>query len=333
MRNVLVNAGLFILSLVVVCAVAEAGVRFYAEGHSVYDIEVYKYGKHLKRRSSIPGLSHEHIPGSEAHLMGVDVKINSLGFRDTELPANKPVNEYRVLVAGQSITFGWGVPQEASFCKLTQKKLNQATGSMAYNFVNTGIGNYNTVLESVYLKRNLDLVRPDMVVLHTFLRDAEEISAQSQNVLVERSYLMAYLYGKIQRARFVRNNSYESIGDYYSKLYQEGSEGWRAQRRALTDIKQQCDSRRIPLLVVMQPDLNEIGVNSAQEQCYVTIRKFLADNGFTFIDMAPVYRAKVPDIASIWVSRDDSHPNSAGHALIADELYAYFKNHPIPSVR
>ena len=48
-----------------------------------------KYAKQLKRKSTIVGLRYEHVPNSEADLMGVNVKINSVGLRDYEYPFEK----------------------------------------------------------------------------------------------------------------------------------------------------------------------------------------------------------------------------------------------------
>jgi hypothetical protein len=328
MKKNLTNILFTLLSIVITLVIAEFAFRWYTNKKVIYDIEMHKYAKKLKQRSSIPGLSHEHIPNASAKLMGVDIHINSLGFRDDELTA-KAENEYRVLVAGQSITFGWGVPKDSTFCELSQNRLNASGDSIHYNFVNTGIGNYNTRLEYLYLKRNLPLVNPDMVVLHAFLRDAETIPPKSQNVLIANSYLAAYLYIKIQQAFFFNNKTYKTIGDYYLNMYSENSEGWKEQQQAFRDIRSLCEERRIPLLVVLQPDLNDLSEQSPQEKCYRIIGDFLSTNSFSYIDMSDIYRAKVSNPRSIWVSVEDSHPNSAGHTVVADELYRYFNSHPV----
>jgi hypothetical protein len=329
MKNALINLGLFLVSFIVIFLLAEVAFRYYADSKMMYDIEMHKYAKKLKRQSTIPGLSHEHIPGSQARLMGVDVKINNEGFRDDELTDRKP-NEYRVLVAGQSITFGWGVPKDSIFTEVAERNLNAAGTGRIYNFVNTGIGNYNTVLEDLYLKRNMEIVKPDMVVLHAFLRDAECIPPKKNNIIVASSYLAAFAFIKFQQMFFYSNKAYKTIGDYYLSMYQENAQGWKDQQQALLDIRKQCEERKIPLLLMIQPDLNDLSVGSSQDKCYAIIRNFLDKNGFNYIDMSTVYRNKVKDLKSIWVSREDSHPNSAGHKIIADTLTGFFMHNPDP---
>lgn len=326
LREILINSSLFIVSFIFVFVIAEIGFRYYTDKKMFYDIEMHKYAKKLKMRSTVPGLSHEHIPNAEAKLMGVDVKINRLGFRDDELTTPKPANEKRVLVVGQSITFGWGVPKDSIFLEQVESTLNKKNDSIVYRFVNSGIGNYNTELESILLKKNLPLVKPDMIVLHCFLRDAEVIPSKSQNFLIANSYLIAYMYIKVKQAFFFKNQSYKTIGEYYLSMYQQDSEGWKRQQAALLDIKQQCEQNNIPLQLVMQPDLNDLSINSPQEKCYQIIRNFLSVNHFNFIDMSSVYRVAVKDPSTIWVSKEDSHPNSQGHKIIADELIKVFKH-------
>ena len=48
----------------------------------IYDVEMHKYAKKLKQKSSIEGLSHEHIPNGEAFLMGVKINLNDQACRE-----------------------------------------------------------------------------------------------------------------------------------------------------------------------------------------------------------------------------------------------------------
>ena len=50
-----------------------------------FGLEMWKYAKTLKIRAENAEMAHRHRPNSEAFLMGVDVKINSLGLRNREI--------------------------------------------------------------------------------------------------------------------------------------------------------------------------------------------------------------------------------------------------------
>ncbi len=68
-------------------------------------------------------------PGTEDHWEMRDYScseyINSLGFRDREVPLKKTC-AYRIVAIGDSFTYGWGVNIEDTWCKRLERNLRQA---------------------------------------------------------------------------------------------------------------------------------------------------------------------------------------------------------------
>ena len=59
----------------------------------------------------------------------------------------------------------------------------------------------------------------------------------------------------------------------------------------------------------------------------ITREKSLAATaGFTLLDLSGVY--DVPNSNALWVAEWDAHPNSEGHHLVADRLFAELTAHP-----
>ena len=112
------------LSLYIVF-VGEIGIRTISHFTNIYEIEMLKYAKKLKKSSENPNLSHEHIPNSQSQLMGVNIVLNSLGHRNNELQNVKANDEYRIHIIGSSITLGWGIETEKTFDSILEKKLKQ----------------------------------------------------------------------------------------------------------------------------------------------------------------------------------------------------------------
>lgn len=324
----MVSAGMLIFFIL-----AEIGVRIYTSLSKNFDIEMLTYAKKLKQRSSIPGLSHQHIPGASAEIMRVQIKINQSGFRGPELPQVKPTNEYRILLLGSSITIGWGVPYEKVFTTLLEKKLNQEDiqpgftvraieGKSVFRVINSGIANYNTVLESLYLKKKLYRFQPDTVVLHYFLNDAEIISPQGAGFLIRHSKLAALVYSRIRQFIQAKKNNHQTIGQYYRDLYRDDSKGWQQAKQAILDIDEFCKQSRISFLVLIQPDLHDLSSGSLQEQCHRKIQSFLEAHHIPYHDLLPAFRQRFGDNpTAIWVNPDDSHPTAAGHQLMFEGLY------------
>jgi lysophospholipase L1-like esterase len=327
-REKIFNLLLSIAGVLIFLILAEIGVRIYTSVSKNFDIEMLTYAKKLKQSSSIPGLTHEHIPNAEAEIMRETIKINSSGFRGNELPETKAPNEHRILVLGSSITIGWGVPFESVFTTLLEKQLNAGNRDKRFTVINSGIANYNTQLEAIFLAKKLYRFQPDTVVLHYFINDAEIISPGNAGFFIRHSRLVAVLYNRIKQAIDSKKKQYTHIGEYYRDLYKPESKGWQKAQQAIRDIDAFCKSKGMRFLVLLQPDLHDLSTNSLQEQCHHKITTFLKDNNIPYHDMMPAFRRRFGDRPqNIWVNPDDSHPTAKGHRLMYEELYRYLTAH------
>lgn len=105
-RNGVVSAAAFMISILVALLCVEGFLRAYFSLFQDYDVEMWRYAVHLKNSVS-DARSHVHVPLATAKIMGEDVKINSKGLRDREFPYEKTEGVKRILVIGDSVTFGF----------------------------------------------------------------------------------------------------------------------------------------------------------------------------------------------------------------------------------
>jgi hypothetical protein len=112
-----------------------------------FSMEMWKYAVELKRPVANPNLSFAHAPNRSAFLMGVPVSINSHGLRDREYSEAKPPGVTRILMLGDSTTFGWGVREEDTVAKILERELNKLDSSHPFEVLNSGVGNYGSVQE------------------------------------------------------------------------------------------------------------------------------------------------------------------------------------------
>jgi len=321
LKKISFNILLMIFMIVIVLTILEIGFRVYSNYTLIYDVEMHKYATKLKQRSSINGLTHEHIPNSEAELMGVNIKLNNLGFREDINTNKKQINEKRIIIVGSSITMGWGVPYDSIFSSKLERYLSNNSEDKDINVINTGIGNYNTVLESRFIEHNIDNLNPDELILHFYLNDVEILGSGSQNIFIKYFYSIAYFYIRIKQAIHSNKNKYKSMGEYYADLYKDESEGWLAAKKAIISVKKICESRGVRFMVLIQPDLHDLSELSFQKECHKKINTFLSDNSIKYHDLFKSFQEKAGnDPQKIWVNNDDPHPNIKGHDIIYSSL-------------
>jgi len=103
---------------------------------------------------------------------GMDVIINSMGFRDREYAEQKPDGVFRILVLGDSFTWGLGVSQEEIYTEVLESMLNQTLeGSPRVEVINAGISGFGTDQEYLLLQRWAKRLAPDLVVLFFYEND------------------------------------------------------------------------------------------------------------------------------------------------------------------
>ena len=110
--------------------------------------------------------------GYDGWFAGVPVTINDLGFRD---PRNyslaKPPGNFRIMVLGDSVTFGHGAVYETTYPYLLEQRLKTWRADVNWQVWNLGVPGYNTADELAYLKEVGDRYDPDMVVVGFFSND------------------------------------------------------------------------------------------------------------------------------------------------------------------
>src|SRR5712691_1940510 len=188
----------WLLMIVATLALAALGielaVRVAIDDGMQFDLEMWKYARDVKQVADDHLTGHGHRPNSEARLMGVDVKINSKGLRDREIPYERTPSTLRILMLGDSFTEGWGVPFEETFSKRIER-LYAARGTRT-EVINAGVGNYNTVMEVNYFLNEGYKYRSDIAVLNYVPNDAERAPPAAQpNLLMRLCYSCVFLVG------------------------------------------------------------------------------------------------------------------------------------------
>ncbi|WP_447971246.1 SGNH/GDSL hydrolase family protein [Nitrospira sp. M1] len=323
MKNIIFGVLLALMSLLVVFGVFEVYVRVTQANTNNFDIEMWRYARDIKRVSKIPGMGHEHVPNQSGTYMGVPVAINAVGWRDKDYTVEKPNDVVRIMMLGDSVTFGWGAEPEGVTSYVLESLLNQQESPKGFEVLNTGIGNTNTAMQTAYFLHEGFRYDPDIVVLNYFINDAEPTPSRTQNVFVEHSYAAVFFAGRLD----VFMRSYFGRGDwlsYYRDLYAERQSGWVATQEAIRQLVEFCREQNIQVIMVNYPELHQVAPYPFTQVTDLIARQAESLN-VPFLDLLPAVQAEEPH--SLWVTPTDAHPNGKAGNLFARRLQQALLEH------
>lgn len=300
------------LSLLGVCmalAVGEVFIRFATSDQQNYVIEMWRYANLLKRESDNPAIGHSHKPNQSAELQGVDIRINSLGFRGPELSPDYNI-KHRIAVVGDSVALGWGVKESETLSGQLEQRLGPE-----YEVINAGVGNMNLAQIVAHWSEVNAQISVDTVVLLVTPRAAEKQRQPSKSWLLRNSELCALVSSFVQQISLGAKGK-SSLIDSYKALWSEG-ESRNAMLKAFADLSALQARRNFKMLIVMIPETNDMN-NYAFGFIGETVAEVAIQYQWTYVDPLNLFKGVE---STYWqVSKNDVHLNGKAFAVIADEI-------------
>lgn len=305
-------------------AIAETGTRIANRHGRIYDIEMFKYARALKRDApaEAPMMHHWHIPGAAATLQGVRIAINSHGLRDDEHEYATPPAVSRVLVLGDSITLGWGVPQRQSYPKVLEDVLNEGRPEKRYEVINAGVGNYTTSRIIGLYRYELYKYSAPIVVFAFFINNANETPDGALRFVFDTPLQFPVLLWSRARRVAARYGVGKDFDAYYAELYDDSNPAYQRFKAQLSGFLGQLrdDGKRV--VVVSIPDVFHLDEPRYRYQP-ITDKVFAiaTAEGARTLDLFPALQGLRP--AEIMNTPEDRHPNVEGHRRMGRALYAF----------
>jgi lysophospholipase L1-like esterase len=304
------------VSLVIFLVMLEVSLQIYTRVAIYYDVEMSRYATEIKEKADNPKIGHVHIPNAQAHLMGVDVSINSDGFRDGEYTVERN-DKYRIVVLGDSLTFGWGVEKADIYEVLLEQMLSETRPT---EMINTGHGNYNTQQQLNLFKDKGLKYNPDKVVVFFFINDAEVTPVRSKWTAIARLRSVTFLWSRM-RGLLTRSDTGATFESFYSDLYEDDQPGFITLKESFVELHGICEERGIELQVIMIPELHNL-IDYPFGAEYAKVFDFLIENDIPVIDLTKDF-AGYENPPELWVALDDAHPNARAHRMIAEFSYDF----------
>ncbi|OGX45636.1 MAG: hypothetical protein A3G38_04090 [Omnitrophica WOR_2 bacterium RIFCSPLOWO2_12_FULL_51_8] len=349
-RNLCINVGVLFSSLLICFLLIEIGLRIiYGNPHIFRSPQV----RHIPTPYGYKPEPNQH--GS--YTLNKLVTVNSSGFRDTrEWIVPKPTGSYRIIIVGDSFTFGNGVNTEERFSNLLDKYLQKNHGQV--EVLNASAGGWNLNNEFFFFNTEGLSYEPDALVLAFFpndwmsppspsMPDPVPIANLSQEGRWDaRPYWLRWLpYEWIYKLKYSATVIYLRdrlflIGakpDIVTRLLQDQVDLDREPTIAysyqkLGEMKQTCDVKGIPMVIAVIPPVNFFWLSDGSPSYIEHFRKFAESRGIVFVDLSiglRMTRAQNLYYNYPW----DNHLNPVGHKRVADQLIPVIEQLIMPLVR
>ena len=336
-RRWLGNLGLLLASVAAALILGELAARLVLPPQPLYRTPQTLYDPH-------PQLGWILRPGQDAFTHAAPVHVNSLGLRDDdEVPREKPPGERRVLVLGDSLTFGNGVATPETYAARLQAILREREPGV--RVLNSGVPGWDVHQELDYLRERGLALQPDVVVVGFFANDVRpRLEDPAAAIGVDprgraelggvRGLVPDELVYAVKRLRVVSAILYGSQelryrlmpprGDFWVAAIYENRESpasraaWDSVRASLAELRDLCAAHGIPLVLAVLPLRAQVSPAPFTAGYQDRVLAIAAELGIRAIDVLPAFVARGAE-EGLFIPFD-GHPNERGHAVTAELL-------------
>ena len=275
--------------------------------------------------------------------LDVVLKVNSQGFRDFEHQWEKESQSIRIVGLGDSFTFGWGLPIEATFLKVLEGNLQRKIKAQVET-INAGVPGWGLINYILYLEQFGKKYVPDVVVVAYYADDLSgpkpsRPSSRPRQLDFEGGYFhhfRVYNFFKsiADKIRYrnrqkridhladasIRREQILAIDSYLlaSKTDGRQDEHINLLKKSLSKIKELTDEMGASLIVMFIPDAAQLNHPETQ---FVNELLFEYTNHYniSFLDMTPIFEQS-SRLETFYLVPKDWHTNELGHQKMAEAL-------------
>ncbi len=260
------------------------------------------------------------------------VRLNQAGFRDAPPPpAKREPGELRVLVLGDSFTFGHGVADPNRRYTSTLEELWRREGRNV-RVMNAAKPGWSSATELKVLRGVAGGAALDLVIVGYVLNDLDDLvpyppeywaaieavrtPAPAVAFFTRRSLALDFLHA---RTRLFGRAEFGAYDELMLSAYRN-PEVWQRHTQTLREIASVCAKRGTPLLVATFPFFTREWDDYRLGQVHRKLDAFWGEIGVAHVDLLDAYRAT--PASELGIGRFDSHPNERAHDIAAERIFA-----------
>jgi lysophospholipase L1-like esterase len=267
----------------------------------------------------------DYAPDPEASvrsIFGIVHRTDSRGLRGPERPLARAPGRARVAVVGDSVVWGFGIPEEDTIAASLERLAQQRT--LPLEAWNLGVQAYNTYNEKGKYARLAPLVRPDVTIVVVLFNDlqakAEHFRITSAGTLADPR--LRAPYPDAWRPGLEKSALFHAAIQLYWRLAPPGGGAFDLQNlpgvlRQLDEIRATARTVGSAFVVAAMPS----AWPDPEHFAVLTdgLRQFCAERTIAFVDLSALLGRPVR--RDYLLPADSVHPTAEGAGLIAEALW------------
>ncbi len=249
-------------------------------------------------------------------------ELNSEGYRDREFERSGATAAGRVIMLGDSFTFGQGVPVDETLPRVTEALL-RARGETGARVWNIGRQGWNTRAQvDAYLKLGARVRHSPVVLVYTYNDiDLRSFGPRDPRLLW---FMQKWRTGHLIASAFhgYVDPTYASYWETTERAYRSSdSAEWQQVSTAIAELRDACRANGADLMIYYYELLAE-GTDARRWLAHEKVKALAATLEVPFRSFPPL--PKDTDLRAWYVHSLDPHPNGMAHhraaAVIVDYL-------------
>src|SRR5262249_38218439 len=257
---------------------------------------------------------------------------NAHGLRGPEFPLAKPPGVQRVLVLGDSCTFGYLLPEEDAYTSQLQHLLDERRGAGKVHVINAGVPGYGINNEAEFLEHRGLAFHPHAIVVTASSGDLPDAGVRknpdsdgesvdmSRELRLYRSVRMSALMNFLQYLFFkvvVWSDPKMSLDHGLSATNPSPAvqEALRRYEQDFARVTELARAHGVPLLLLFSP--GQVGLSSDRRVGRARGGALAEKYGVVFVDLLPSFKAERLQKLSLPA---DGHPTAEGNRLVAEAV-------------
>ena len=261
------------------------------------------------------------FPGNVDQTRTFPYRTNAHGLRDRDRPSKVPGTK-RVLVMGDSYTWGYAVAEDEAYPQVAERLLAER-GRADIEVLNGAVPDYNSRQERVLLEKLMSIYQPDAAFLAYVVNDAEPSTAMptppEEVYRHSHSWFLTELAERVNRKVFRQRllpSAKDNVGSSYLDGFEEGSVKWKDSREAIREMRDLCAAAGKPFAILMMPDFTQpFDEKYELHKIHDAVASWGRELNVPVFDLLTLLFHG--EDHTKWMIEWDGHPNAAAHQRIA----------------